>query len=780
MPSGGQPQIFAGMLNCPDEMSFGKVHGPAPAAATVKIFNSIANYLGDIVTLQVGYSSYVGVVTRKSYNFLDGITTFNFTDWRDKLHDRHIFAAYNMQDTGGKCWHMFHDDWAIGKTTIVAKDLDQVDFAAAQDTQSLNLLKTSASQKLLSAADILNTIINFYPFSWVAEADAFSVLKLARPMNIDWRGGVKIVEAVQQVLDACGLQFTVRIPYQIHISLKGFSSNALVNAISTGTINFCSIDPDSYEIGQEISDRGRRVLIVGGRNKYQYCFPCKADWNQNFTWQLCYGGWILSALLKKHNLTLLSKIKEMPAQYFDTSPWSENYDMSGMGATPTIRTRMEMTIEEYINKICFKYYLIDFSRVMQSFPMASETFGTAVSVALDKSKPQASFTINLSTGSAPPLIDPPPVVPLYTDSAGTVINTVAQEVHDINWSSMLVDSNKHCYSVLPIADHMVSDSNLRCIIYATSRKIINGMRNPFEDQRYYTPMSKGFSLEISENIVLGQPITYTGRLIFSDPRFIIDSTKAFTDPESIKPDSIIVMLALAGKIFTHEQGDPADQVRLRIQKKDISNLYRSYNSDLEVITLADNFRKNLKDEGVIPAAVPVKAVDLATKIATQMLFHLAINTSGEMSFARSVGLECDGIIDSVSISYSDNGVTEQVSFTNGWLDGESYSAPTELGISAKMKFEEKLALDRLRALAGVAQDNGAVWAGNDPDLFQSQAGLDGPAATAKAFSGGAAKQGTAKIKLTKNSIVDAGTGGLNVSQVLIHGKLKTLAEAEDM
>lgn len=786
--SHANPHKYNGNAKCLKKASFGKVHGTAAAIGMVEldgIINSIQ--LGSVHTLQIGYSKYTGFVSRYVHDQIEKTTTLTFADWRDILHDHWYFAAFNMQEEDGRIWHLLHQDWKHNIITPVAREIDQHDFTGIQGAIGFDAIKIVAGQKLLSAAEILNLVI-LHPvvFKWSAEPIADTILKAARPMNMNFQTGAKVIDVVNTVLDACGLQFTVRVPGEIYITLKGFSSNLFVNGMIDETIDPCILDPDEYSVGKELSEKGRRVTIVGSRNKYQYTFPCKADWNPNWTWELCYGGWVLSALLEKNGLTRDSKLKDMPLQYQDPKAWHETQEYAGAGHVVKQRTRNDLTVREYLDKVCFKIYVLDFSKAISSAEFGKIDDLVASYVPFEKWKPTAwldllaAATSGATVPTGPGIPAPPTPVPF--DMKYPVSATTKEEIA----------------CPFPPSKSLVTDSNIQFIALGTSRKIINGIRNPFADQRTLIPMTDGVSLTVEDVIteltygkfdkkgeLIGfetkRVMTYIVRLIFDAPRFYIDRKVPFTDSKSIKADFVACVLSLDGDIFMYHKGDTTNSVKLRTQKLDVSNLYTAKVNDHGVVTLADNLRKNLGELGAIPALIPAKATDIAEKIATQALFHLAVNKSGSLSFSRPIGFECDGLIDTVQLELTETEITESIQLSDGWLEGEKYSFPMELGISAKMKFEGELATDRLKQLAKLANAQGRGNAASQPNanfIMQMPGSVFNPAATSLAFSGGPAQQGTAKVKVKKDIIAETPSNGLNVSQVMVFGKMQSYASVD--
>lgn len=691
MASRSVANIYRGYV-CPESINFGFVHGTQPAIATIKYDEARQAappvYIGQTTGLLLDRSMFIGFISKKEVTTSDDtgdtITTLTVVDWRDTLHDDYIFAAFNVAEPDGRHWHMMPSNWPYQVKTWVSEEMQQQDFYSVQNIQySSKYIPIVAKQKLLSAATILNILGNQFDFRWSAEATALQILKTTYPMNLDWTSGITGARALDDLLGKCNARMTCNVPGRIHITIKGFMPQSLIDAFLAGLTNHCLFGAVEGSVGTEINEEGRHVYIVGGRNKHQYTFLCRQNWNSEFDYRMAYNGFNLSALLMQHGLNPLSKLKELPKKYQDNEVWMDHSDGFGIGAGTTKRTRNEMTIEEYVSKIVFKTYIVDFNTALNGqVKILSDTITSGG----NWKKFDKSYLRYKSTGSGNLALYP-----------WTGTETTKYGVDSFN-------------SFAPISDALVTESNTNYIAFVTNQEIVHGKTNQIESQKHFVPVQEGVSLNVEEVLNRSDARTeYRARLMFSGPRFIFTDLDNADDEDTIVPDFILVTLALEGKVFTHQKGSRAG-VKSRSQKMTTDNLYKAFVNGREYRTLAWNHIRHLEDQGAVPGLSFAKADFIADKMADKMLLHLALNKAGHLKFEDRAGVTCNGLIETVNVAFNpDNGLSEVVNFTKEFVEFDEYGpvprvdiSPKELGISSVIKTEKDINRDRLKEIASAA------------------------------------------------------------------------------
>jgi hypothetical protein len=706
MASRSVPASFNGMA-CPEAVQIGFTHGPNAAQATVKVTGNLSSIpLGSPGTIQVDNSAFFGFLVNTEYTWGDQSTTLRYVDWRDRMHDVLVFAALNMQEDDGRFYHIMPDkwdeketsqDWSTQRKTYVTREVEQDDFNTFSNLSPDTIFNLSVGKdNLYSAFNILNWIGKKYQFRMVAEQTALNILKKSFPLNLDWNAGATVAEAVNQVLEKLNMQQVALPSGVLYVSIRGFSESAFANALANGLVNPCLTGSDSPSLGSELSERGRRVKIIGDHNKYEWTYLCQQNWNPAWTWDIAFGGAKLSALLKKYSLTRFSKLKEMPTEYKDFETWTDA-ENTGEGALTQKRTRNEMTIQEYIDKIVYKAYVVDFTKVVGDLATTKKDVFSGKTYRIDRERAGLQLTeeVNGKTTKVP------------SDEHGR-----PSPIGDLsNYSVTDLWDNSQLNSLYPLSRTLVTDSDLQFLVYATNRKIIRGAEHPFSDQHTMVPKNGGVSLDVEE------VLRYTDgknehrvRLFFNQPQFYVDKKLKEDDPKRIQPDKIAVRISVDREIFQWGQGEKYNGIRVREQRVSVRNLYKAAVNGEEVTVLKENFIENLKKDGS-PATGQsgVRADDLAKKIATQALFHQSIVSSGTMDFKDRAGFMPDGLIDSVTVSFSaQTGIEEVLNFSNSWNAREQIYLPIVGKVSTKRKFEDDIIRDRLRDLAKAAMKDKGV------------------------------------------------------------------------
>jgi hypothetical protein len=682
MGSRSVPATYGGN-GCPERLNFGRVHGPSAAVGYLEIDGDVNVQMGTPGMIQIGPASYYGFVTKieKSQNAESGNrTVVRMVDWRDRLQDNYLFGAFNMHEDDGRFWHILPYQWLDQIKTYVSRQFKQVDFNQLQAGPGQDrLLKNIGKDGLFSPATILNAIAQQFNFVWTAEERALRILKSTRPLNLDWNAGAKVGDAIEQMLSKVQLQWTCFGVKNLHVTVRGFTDNAYVSSFAQGLTDICTLGAEEGSIGQELNEHGRRVALVGEPNRYEYTFPCRQNWNPAWTWEFCYGAWQRSALLKQLGLTILSKVKELPKKFHDDQIWTENNDEK-KGDIPEKQTRNEMTIQDYLDKIAFKVYVVDFRYAMTTFKRVNHKRfeGTYGEIDYDNTM-EIRNPRNITGWQA------------WKD-----------------WDSVLLDSE------WPISNALVTESNRQSITYATSYKISTGKMPPFDDIHTFVPKSDGVSMDIEEILDvdpdLGGQNFYRVRLFFSEVQLF--------DPDWVHqenvgadklPDTVLITLPLDQKLYTYVYGEAGNGPRVRTKKVSVRSLYKAFENGKEVTVLKRNFMRNLVQGGVQLAANAVKADDIAKEIAKQLVASQAVNVAGGLRFKDRCGMMCDGMVDSVNDTFDPvSGIEEFVNFSSSAMDDREIVNPIPIRVGRETKMEDDIARDRLLALHKEAMRNPAV------------------------------------------------------------------------
>jgi hypothetical protein len=683
------PGVFTG-APCPMNIRFGYSQGPSPVAGSVTLPGNVVPQIGSLQVLNIGPSVFVGYVVGQEYDLVSDTTAVHLVDWRDRLHDIHVAASFNIQEDDGRFYHILPGNWFAQRKTYVTRELGQADFDTLQRYPQFAFTQIQvAKNTLYSAATLLDWFGRNLGFVVTADNLALQKLLQTYPLNLDWNNAsTKAIDAIQQIMQKCGTQFTCFGYNRMHVSIRGWTENALTAAVANNLINPCAIGISSGKTGLELNEQGRRVAIIGDRNKHEFVYPCRANWNPNWTWGMVYNGIEMSSLLEANNLTLDSKVGEMPERYHDEETISE-YDASTEGPLPSRKTRNLMTIKDYMEKIAFKAYVVDSRFAVNDFYPVTENEITGDYYEINNE--------DLQDGSE------------FIDSL-------------MNFPRTSEYNNDQCNFKFPVSRTLVTDSNLQHITYATSVRIIRGADHPFGVQNTLVPMTKGTTLEVEEvtNPLDGEA-EFRVRVYFSQPQVYLVPNQDFTDPNSVQPDMVLVRLSLDADQFVYFQGDFSNSVRVREQVQNVRNLYNAYvDGDLASV-LRENIRRDLEKGGQSLSASPVTAQQIAQRIATQLLAHYAITKSGSFTFEDICGSTPDGLIDNVAVNYSaeaGGGIRETVNFTTGFADDREFVSPFTVTVSRKFRDEEELIKDRLKDIAKAASVDAGLM-GKVMPIFES-------------------------------------------------------------
>jgi hypothetical protein len=673
--------VYPGTGVCPKDMNFGYLHGTAPAAGQVTFLGGeFVPPIGSRQTLQIGGSFYTGYVVGREYDPIADETVIHLVDWRDKLHDYHMAAAFNMEEDDGRFFHILPYNWQIQRRTYVTRELGQFDFDQFQRlSPRISFRIQIAKNTLYSALTILDWMGSQRGFVVTGDTLALYKLSVSYPLNLDWNSGsTKAIDAIQQIVSKCGCQATFYFANVLYVTIRGFTEDIFSQSLEflSDPDTFCLFGASSGKIGQELNELGRRVVIVGDRNKHEYVYACRANWNPAWNFAVVSGEVALSALLDRLGLTLLDKVSDLPERFHDNETWNDT-DNAGKGALPARKTRNMMTIQDYLNKIAFKVYVADSGYYSPDFTCATvgRPVGKLGFLDAEELAPIADFTFDILDFQNNLFFDDPV-------------------------------GNMH----FPPSRTLVTDSNIQYIVYCSSDKIEQAARNPIAFQTYLVPRTRGVSVDTEEvvNPTTGES-EYRVRIFFDEiqARLRRGFNQKVLTLGDISPDTVLIRLALDADIYRFTAGEGIGSPRVREQVINVRNLYRAFLNNKEVTVLRENVKAYWdKRIGAQPLDyVPVRADQIGLAIAVQALAHYAISVSGSLHYDDICGSLPDGLIDSVQVAYSGlagQGITEDVNFTTGFADDKEFRHPFPVKISRRFKDEEELQLDRAREMARLA------------------------------------------------------------------------------
>lgn len=679
MPSTSVPAVFYG-IQCPQAITLGYVHGTSPAAATVTLAGQKeVPLMGSLQTIQIGESPFTGYVVGNEYDPIADLSTVLLVDWRDRLHDFHMRCAFNCEEDDGRFYHILPVNWFAQRKTYVTRELGQFDFDQFQRLDpKLSFNVQLGKNTLYSALSILDWIGLQRGFRVQGDSLALYLLSTSYPLNLDWNGGsTKSADAIQQIMAKCGTEFTCFGYDRLFVNIRGFTENIWTQALEFGSLeNFCILGVSSGKIGQELNEKGRRVVVNGDRDRHEFVYPCRINWNPAWTFDMVImTGVAMTAFLAALGLTLFDKVEDMPEKYHDNETWDDN-DNAGKGELPAHKTRNSMLIKDYLTKIAYRAYVVDSGYYVPDFlPVIEDAFVGSVG-----------------------FLDAETLTPLPA---------LAFELRDFQ-RNLYYDDDASNFRY-PIADSLVTDSNLQSIIYATSKAVYpTAIPTDPVRQMSLVPLSRGASLDVEEvvNPTSGEA-EYRVRVFF-------DEVKVWDEPaipgsaylRKHVPDVVLVRLAVSGDRYTYQAGDSEVlnfKARIREQQIAVRNLYRAFLNGEEVTVLRENVKAYWEKRlGAQPLSYKtIRADTIAAAIAYQALAHYAITRSGSVHYDDICGTTPDGIIDNVSVAFSAKpyeGITEDVNFTTGFADTGEFRHPFPVQISRRFKDEEELINDANRAI----------------------------------------------------------------------------------
>lgn len=704
------PGVYGG-LACPDRISFSLVHGTTPANGEVDFEGDAFNQVkaGSEAYLIIGQNTFYGIVIKqeRSVRVDSGYTVkFVLADNRDRLFDDLVFGQFNMFTGDGEMFHIFPKDWETQTQTIIRAE-DKTDFKRlVRDPAQVRRINIDIGgcTRPVSSAELLDWLAGYYNFAWGATPIALSFLKAAKPVNMDWNQGTPVGQAIQDILNYSELQFTVWGNLYIFITVAGYTENPIQWEILKSDKALCELGAgfSQTNLGQELNTKGRRLILVGGENKYQFIYPGVPGWNTNWTWNLCFN-YELAILLEAVHLTSAHKLKDMPKEFHDYGIWHGS-------------SRMEMTIQDYINQIPFRVYVINFGIILD------ENFKVPH---LDPQERDARFE-KLPNGNLKMLpVNQRGTFNWQLNGNDPRINHVNPELfsRDPVSDTLITHSGNLVFNDDP--DHTLTSRQF--IAWANSRAVMKKDQiDPWDMVNQAVRVDDGVNLEIEEiihkklcqklykvnavfsspRIILNkreqieirraagiatpgspqsyQPVRAKGALegtpsAYRDWTFTIESNKKDDFPYDITHDKPYFAICTDREIFRREFGEASRRgqpVRYRQREKAIhvNSLRRGYVNGSQVFMLMANMNTRVDELGRLVKDIngnPIQAFsaytadEIAPAMAYDILRHEAVTSAGNITIEDAAGFKPDGLITSVADEWTDGiGFQETINFTN--------------------------------------------------------------------------------------------------------------------
>ncbi len=670
IPNGSRAiaSVYGGSI-CPTKANFGRSHGPNPARGQVSLPGVPLLTPGEEVVLQIGYSVFYGLAIHGEINssIADGnTTTFHLVDYRDRLHDVNHFAQYNLVDSNGLWWHILPSQWANQQPVYIAEV--ELNFSGNIEPNLELLLNEDGGLKLFTSYELLNFFGFLYNINFTASDTAEEKLQTYIPDNLDFNRGRKVIDCIAEIVDKSSLQFTLWGNANIHITERGVADNLFEESILSGNVNLCGLGGFvDAALGMELNDRGRRIIVLGGRNQYENFYPCYPDWPlTTWTWEMVNDiGFEFSALLAKNELTRLSLISDLPNEFHDPRKFNG-------------KPRNEMTIKDYIEQIPFKIYIASYQTALKQIaPLPNRIF---------KRKPVDDET---------------------EEEVEEFDHIVNNEATIGGYGGLLEDFP------FPISQHLISDSSRQFFVKALSRKIKERGQDGILDDGFpgqagkprFVEIDEGANLQFEEYIPAEEFFASSEvikrnrvKLIFAERRFslhvevdVILGKNGELDQQFDKylftPDKIYVKLSLDKEVFTYTFGESGTAVRVRETLYEINEVKKCELDFEEVPFIAANFT----EDGV---ASLLTAQTVAEEIANRFLNHEFISSSGHITFRTVAGYMPSGVIDSVNVSFDNqHGTREVINFSNVRNDP---SIPTYIPLTRDPSRSRAFQLERER------------------------------------------------------------------------------------
>lgn len=702
-------QVYPGAV-CPIECDFGRTHGSQPATGSISYKGLVVIPPAMEVQIVIGSAVFYGIATKVETD--NDLSTGNnskirLVDYRDRLLDVNHFAQYNMVDDTGTWWHIMPRDWSNQLRSIVYDFQDISDFTETQSLPDYKLNLAKGKLPMYSAFALLSFFAEEYDFEFSAQSSVETKLRSSYPENLDFNSGKKVGECIDEILSKINMQWTCWGNLHIYITEKGVPSTQIERDILAGNIDLCALENyRSGTIGQEINDKSRRIRIVGGRNKTESYFPCYPDWSKQWTHGMIFNDWDLSAFYQKHNLNPLMKYSELPdayKEYYDVNRENKVRKWNG-------KSRDLMTIGEYLEKIPYKSYLIDFSQPLYAF---SNSYNPVTKEFLfDNPNQSYNFVLQYKDWASLPPVPPDAAYTGKDPDTGEETYGVFRYDEFIKRSPFDDMSTSLWFhdAWFPIASTLGTDTTLQFICNTTSRDLHQkGVRSADQfTQGNFAFVMDGVSLDIMEYVFtmpepddksieyyidnynyykdrnwLNKP-RWQVRVIFDERKFEGKATEILgadivahgkdIPPKTqfnFSPGQVYCRIAQEGNLFQFTLGDSEGAPRVREMIKNIGDLYQTFSMGEELAMIA----KNQVAEGNIGN---VKPREVAAQIAQRALNHEYITTAGHITFRTQAGFMCSGVIESVRVMFTaERGTQETINFTNIRNDDRvvSYFAP---------------------------------------------------------------------------------------------------------
>lgn len=673
-----------GGLQCPDKVSFSFVHGPQPGSGEVEFEGDVDAFrAGQEIYLNIGQNTFYGIVVKKerSVRVDSGYSVKYFlADNRDRLLDDLVFGQFNMVTQDGDLFHVFPIHWEQQKQTII-RAVDKSDFTKLiRDPAKVRRanIDIAGCTKPFTSAELLDFLAGYFNFAWDASPVALKMLKAARPWNMDWNGGTPVGQAIQDVLNFSELQFTVYGNLLIFITVTGYTENTIQWELLKSNEALCNIGSgfSQTNLGQELNSKGRRLILTGSPNKYQFIYPGLPGWNVNWNW-FTINSYEIAFILQTAGLTASHKVKDMPKEFHDYGTWHGS-------------SRMEMTIYDYMTQIPFKVYIIN-------------------------------MNVILDDDHKVPHLDPQEINKRFQFTGEKKIKFIPKAQRALYaWQLPMVDPridhvNPEYFSRYPVSDSLITHSgNLafnpdpdhtitsrQFIAWANSHIVMRKDQvDPWDMIQQTVRIDDGVSLEIEEIVhaklcrkmlkvyavfaaqrfyLLKKPQFYLGGGKFGhiDPNLPERYQDKF--PYKIEPDRPYFAISTDREIFNQAFGEPSkrgQRVRYRQREKvvNVTSLRRGFVNDDQVFMLMANMNTRVDELGRIVKDIngnPIQsfsaytADEIAPAIAAQVLRHEAVTSAGSITFEDAAAFKPDGLIASVVDEWNvEIGIQETVNFTN--------------------------------------------------------------------------------------------------------------------
>lgn len=304
-----------------------KAHGVAPQQATINYVGRGNRRAGDLIQVQIHNQFWEGIVRdiKTSERESGGVqTSIQALDFRYELFNDVVFGKVNLVDeTNG--------------SVVSDYTFDNESFPTTAQISAKDLLEDLASRAgfAIEYASIAEARITQSTASWATSR--FNVF------NIDWSDGLKLGNAMDEIVQRLGLQITI-----LH---TGSLINRTLRLTASGdrdyqnpAISFSSSDLGELNLGNALqTDVDTGIWIVGGRNLYQRKgLTCSPAWNT--AWN---DYWLNARLLAKDLSNAGLNTFNLVEEFLPDEGFAGDKKFN------------QMTIKEYLDEVPFKIYRLD-------------------------------------------------------------------------------------------------------------------------------------------------------------------------------------------------------------------------------------------------------------------------------------------------------------------------------------------------------------------------------------------------------------------------------------